>query len=87
MEYSNRDRSNVKLHIRSKKRVFHGNRHSSEKKRDFKSTSAEKRLGGMNMNEPIGTSFVYCILDFAGVFFAIPANLICAKYKSDVTFP
>lgn len=74
MDRTKGDRFNVQRHARTKKRVFHGNRYLSEKKKDFASTSAKKLLASMNMDVPIATSFVYCILDFAGVFSGISAN-------------
>lgn len=71
---------------RRKKRKFQGNRYSLENDLDYTSASAKKLLGSMNLEVPVASNFAYCILEFASVFSAISANVICKECKSDVTF-
>jgi len=56
---------------RSKKQKFQGNRYSFENDTEFTSASAKKLIRSMNMEVPVASNFLYCILEFASVFFAI----------------
>ncbi|XP_014472349.1 PREDICTED: uncharacterized protein LOC106743225 isoform X2 [Dinoponera quadriceps] len=71
---------------RRKKRKFPGNRYTLENDLDYTSASAKKLLGSMNLEVPVASNFAYCILEFASVFSAISANVICKECKNDVTF-
>ncbi|XP_066599703.1 uncharacterized protein [Prorops nasuta] len=71
---------------RPKKRKFFGNRYTLEAGTDFTSASAKKLKDNINMEVPIASSFAYCILEFASVFSAISANVICKECKNEVFF-
>jgi len=71
---------------RRKKRKFQGNRFSLENDLEFTSASAKKLLGSMNLEVPVASNFAYCILEFASVFSAISANVVCKECNSGVTF-
>lgn len=72
---------------RSKKRSFHGNRHTVEKEdTTFTSASAVKLLKINDEVVIIDNNYGYCILEFFTVFSAISSMVLCVSCKKEIKF-
>ncbi|KAI4498024.1 hypothetical protein M0802_006848 [Mischocyttarus mexicanus] len=72
---------------RPKKRRYYGNRRKKQNDTELTSTSVKKLKKSTDIEEvPVISNSAYCILEFASVFSAISASVVCKKCKSDVSF-
>lgn len=71
---------------KSKKRNFHGNRHTSETETEFASTSAKKLKVSGDCEVTVDPTHGYRLINFVAVFSAISALVKCKKCDNDVKF-